>query len=61
MNDNTSNISAETIEPTPLTPTKKKWMMAQYKRLISLVPNGKHKNQKGTKGAFGKCKRSRAK
>lgn len=54
MNEPTPNNEEQL---TSLTPARKRWMMEQYQRLINLVPHGKHKRQKGTKGAFGKRKR----
>lgn len=54
MNEPTLNNEEQL---TSLTPARKRWMMEQYQRLINLVPHGKHKRQKGTKGAFGKRKR----
>jgi len=31
-------------------------LQKQYARLMSLIPTGKHKNQRGQQGAFGKSK-----
>lgn len=46
----------------PLTPLQKAWQLKEFNRLMSLIPHGKHKDQRGTKGAFGgKRKRIRAK
>lgn len=56
MNENTPNNSTVEDNAAAMTPSRKRWMMEQYKRMINLVPHGKHKNQKGTKGAFGKPK-----
>lgn len=60
MNDN-NNIPIDNCDnmshPAEMSPMKKKWMMAQYQRLMNLIPHGKHKKQKGTKGAFGNHKR----
>jgi hypothetical protein len=55
-NDNNTNCD-NMSHPQEISPIKKKWMMAQYQRLINLIPHGKHKKQKGTKGAFGNRKR----
>ena len=52
---NNSNMLEEA--PQTLTPLQKANMMKQYQQLLSLIPNGKHKNQSGTKGAFGNRKR----
>lgn len=57
MNEITNEQTANNTEPNKLSPIRRKWLAAQYRRMISLVPHGKHKNQKGVKGAFGKAKR----
>lgn len=41
----------------PISKIRSKYLMDQYRKLINLVPHGRHKNQKGAKGAFGKAKR----
>lgn len=46
----------------PLTPLQKAWQLKEFNRLMGLIPHGKHKDQRGTKGAFGaNRKRVRAK
>lgn len=54
MNDTDAN--KQTQEET-MSAYKKANMMKQYHQLLNLLPHGRHKNQKGTKGAFGKRKR----
>ena len=53
MNDIDANNNL-TDETTQLTPAQKRELMRKYQRLLNLIPHGKHKKQRGTKGAFGK-------
>lgn len=39
-----------------LSAARRRHVQAQYQRLLNLIPTGKHKNQRGQKGAFGKSK-----
>jgi hypothetical protein len=41
---------------TELSQREQRNLQKQYLRLMSLIPTGKHKNQRGQKGAFGKSK-----
>jgi len=58
MNDIDANNNL-TDETTQLTPAQKRELMRKYQRLLNLIPHGKHKKQRGTKGAFGKKKSER--
>ncbi len=53
----TNNTNSPELTANTLTPIQKRYMLEQYQKLLSLVPHGKHKNQSGTKGAFGNRKR----
>ncbi len=61
MNQSDPNKQNQSEDKTQLAPFQKRHLMEQYKKLLSLVPHGKHKNQRGTKGAFGKPKNKIAK
>lgn len=52
---NTPEVNNEnTLED--LSPARRRHIQAQYQRLLNLIPTGKHKKQRGQKGAFGKSK-----
>lgn len=52
-----NNTNSEELAANTLTPLQKRRLMEQYQKLLSLIPTGKHKGQRGTKGAFGNRKR----
>lgn len=57
MNQITNENEPNNYEPQPtLSNLQKRNLQKQYLRLMSLIPTGKHKNQRGQQGAFGKSK-----
>jgi hypothetical protein len=57
MNEITKENEPNNEQPQPtLSNLQQRNLKKQYARLMNLIPTGKHKNQNGAKGAFGKSK-----
>jgi hypothetical protein len=57
MNEITKENEPNNYEPQPtLSNLQQRNLKKEYARLMNLIPTGKHKNQNGAKGAFGKSK-----
>lgn len=58
-NDNPTCVNLS--HPTELSATKQNHLRAQYKKLLNLIPHGKHKkNQRRKGGGFGNSKLERS-